>query len=179
MFSVEWNLGTLIFLIFLALLCCGIGYLFSLTRQGRKVAQLSLQIEQNLQALSVSNATISEQTSLLDDRQKSLHQYELSESKIQDKLNGALSTEKRLLSELAEYKSNLISLGQQLTDNRQKQHEAEMQSETCLADIRSLKSQETELRERLSHMEKSLEQERATTNGLKELLAEEGKKQKQ
>ncbi|HHH1304412.1 DNA recombination protein RmuC [Yersinia enterocolitica] len=178
MFSVEWNLGTLIFLIFLALLCCGIGYLFSLTRQGRKVAQLSLQIEQNLQALSVSNATISEQTSLLDDRQKSLHQYELSESKIQDKLNGALSTEKRLLSELAEYKSNLISLGQQLTDNRQKQHEAEMQSETCLADIRSLKSQETELRERLSHMEKSLEQERATTNGLKELLAEEGKKTK-
>lgn len=178
MFSVEWSLGTLIFLIFLALLCCGIGYLFSLTRQGRKVAQLSLQIEQNLQALSVSNATISEQTSLLDDRQKSLHQYELSESKIQDKLNGALSTEKRLLSELAEYKSNLISLGQQLTDNRQKQHEAEMQSETCLADIRSLKSQETELRERLSYMEKSLEQERATTNGLKELLAEEGKKTK-
>lgn len=178
MFSVEWNLGTLIFLIFLALLCCGIGYLFSLTRQGRKVALLSLQIEQNLQALSVSNATISEQTSLLDDRQKSLHQYELSESKIQDKLNGALSTEKRLLSELAEYKSDLILLGQQLTDNRQKQHEAEMQSETCLADIRSLKSQETELRERLSHMEKSLEQERATTNGLKELLAEEGKKTK-
>lgn len=178
MFSLEWNVGSVFFIVFLSILFVGIGYLLSTTRQGRKTAQLALKLEQNVQAIDDSNAKIAEQNVLLESRQKSLHEYEVSESIIQEKLNSALSTEHRLLGELTDYKNGRASLEQQIVDNQKRQHQAEKQSEAFQANIQSFKSQENELRDRLKQEENKLAQERSATNDLKERLAEEGKKTK-
>jgi DNA recombination protein RmuC len=151
-----------------------IGYLVALVIKGRVSAKLD-QVQKEL------DKTHAELTSIKiknDDFQSKNHQWELSESKLQEQLANALATETRLSNQLVEQKNEITALREKLDYANQNYHSAEKRYETSQADIRGLNEQIKELRERFQKAEIDLQAERKDVGRLKEELSQEGKNTK-
>lgn len=177
--SFEWTTELIIIASIVGLILTALGYLLAMVFQGRKLTEISTQLEQAQQALEKSNNQNQEQLDELKRLGTALHENELSESKLQEQLNNTQTTEQRLSGELTECKDELASLSRSLDEARQKHHSTEKQLETAQADNRALKEQTQELRGRLDKSEQEVQQERTQVSKLKEDLAQEGKKAKE
>ncbi len=175
----EWTTELIIIASIAGLILIALGYLLAMVFQGRKLTEVSTQLEQAQQAVEKANNQNQAQLDELKRLGTALHENELSESKLQEQLNNAQTTEQRLSGELTECKDELASLSRSLDEARQKHHSTEKQLETAQADNRALKEQTQELRGRLEKSEQDVQQERTQVSKLKEDLAQEGKKAKE
>lgn len=174
----SWSTETIIFFLIVAVIFAAIGFVIGKLIQQRKSAQLSAQLEQSQQELQKANGELTSIKAQLKAAESQIHQKELAENSLTEKLRAANANERRLAEELVGRKAELDTLAQKLDATVQKQHEAEKLHETAQTEIRALNGQLSELRDRLLKEEASLADERKEVNRLKDELAEEGKKAK-
>ncbi|MBD2783997.1 DNA recombination protein RmuC [Xenorhabdus sp. DI] len=177
--SQEWTTELMIIASIGGLALAAVGYLLAMVLLGRKNTELRTQLQQAEQALELVNTQNQKHQDELKQLGTTLHEKELSESKLQTQRTNAQATEQRLNDALAEWKGELASLQKTLEKVRVQHHSTEKQLETAQADNRALKEQVQDLRYRLEKSEQNVQQERTLVNQLKEELAQEGKKAKE
>lgn len=155
-----------------------IAYLVAGLRQGRNVTELSARLEQSQQALEKVTSEQLETQAQLKGAELLNHQQQVAESRVQEQLSSAKATEDRLSAELIGRTADLDALAQKLEQAIQQRHMAEKLNENAQVDIRALKEQISELRDRLGQAESAVQEERKVVSDLKEELAQEGKKAK-
>jgi DNA recombination protein RmuC len=179
----EWTIGLIIIAAIAALVLAAVGYLLAIVLQGRKNTELSGKLKQAEQALEVINEQGQKYQEDIKDLTAALHEKELSESKLQTRLDSvqttAQATEQRLNDALAELKIELATKQIALDEVKGLHHSSEKQLETAQADNRAQKDQALDLRQRLEKAEQVIEQERSLVSQLKQELAQEGKKAKE
>lgn len=172
----QWTTETIIITSLLAFTGVVIGYLLAAMRQGRQVSQLAAQLEQSQQAQAIA---VSQQAGLqgeLKEVEARSHELQVKEGRLQTQLNSASATEARLNADLKEDKERYVALESKLEQLNQQRHAAEMQNETAQTEVRNLKEQVKDYCTRLDQEQVALQQERLVVSGLKDALAEEGKK---
>lgn len=172
----QWTTETIIFTLLLVFTGVAIGYLLAAMRQGRKISQLAAQLEQSQQAQAIA---VSQQAGLqgeLKEVEARNHELQVKEGMLQAQLNSARVTEERLTADLKEGKERYVVLEGKLEQLNQQRHAAEMQNETSQTEVRNLKEQVKDYCTRLDKEQVALQQERLVVSGLKDALAEEGKK---
>jgi len=166
--SLEWTTELIITASVAGLVLAVLGYLLAMVLLGRKNTELSGQLKQQEEIKQLSAA---------------LHEKDLSESKLQTRLDSLQSTaqitEQRLNGTVTELKGQLASQQSALDEVKGQHHSTEKQLETAQADNRALKEQTLDLRNRLEKAEQNIQQERSLVSQLKEELAQEGKKAKE
>ncbi|CDH06790.1 putative DNA recombination protein; exported protein [Xenorhabdus bovienii str. oregonense] len=177
--SLEWTTKLTIIASVAGLVLAAFGYLLAMVLLGRKNTELNTQLQQADQALKLANTQNQKYQDELKQLGITLHEKELSESKLQTQQTNAKVTEQRLNDALAERKGELASLQKTLEELRGQHHSTEKQLETAQADNRALKEQAQDLRDRLEKCEQNVQQERTLVSQLKDELAQEGKKAKE
>ena len=174
----QWTTDTIVITVVLALACALLGYFAAALRQGRQLSQLEAELEQALLAQTTAvagSAALSEQLKLAEAR---VHELQVAESTLKTKLQGAFDSVTRLTQEQQEAKGRHATLEAKLEQTAKKHHEAVIQHETALTEIRSLNAKVEDYQSRLEQANTLLQQERESVSGLKSALAEEGKKAK-
>lgn len=172
----QWTTDIIVITVVLALACALLGYFAAALRQGRQLSQLAAQLEQAQQAQTTAvagSAALSEQLKAAEARGNEL---QLAESTLKTKLQGALDSATRLIQEQQEAKDRHSTLEAKLELSAKQHHEAVIQHETALTEIRSLNAKVEDYQSRLEQANTLLQQERESVSGLKSALAEEGKK---
>jgi DNA recombination protein RmuC len=181
--SLEWTTELIITASVAGLVLAVLGYLLAMVLLGRKNTELSGQLKQTEQALELANTQSQKQQEDIKQLSAALHEKDLSESKLQTRLDSiqsaAQSTEQRLNDTVTELKGQLASQQSALDEVKGQHHSTEKQLETAQADNRALKEQTLDLRSRLEKAEQNIQQERSLVSQLKEELAQEGKKAKE
>lgn len=181
--SLEWTTELIITASVAGLVLAVLGYLLAMVLLGRKNTELSGQLKQTEQALELANTQSQKQQEDIKQLSAALHEKDLSESKLQTRLDSiqsaAQTTEQRLNDTVTELKGQLASQRSALDEVKGQHHSTEKQLETAQADNRALKEQTLDLRSRLEKAEQSIQQERSLVSQLKEELAQEGKKAKE
>ena len=181
--SLEWTTELIITASVAGLVLAVLGYLLAMVLLGRKNTELSGQLRQAEQALELANTQSQKQQEDIKQLSAALHEKDLSESKLQTRLDSvqstAQTTEQRLNDTVTELKGQLASQQSALDEVKGQHHSTEKQLETAQADNRALKEQTLDLRSRLEKAEQSIQQERSLVSQLKEELAQEGKKAKE
>lgn len=181
--SLEWTTEIIIAASVAGLVFAVLGYLLAMVWMGRKNTELSGQLKQTEQALELANTQSQKQQEDIKQLTEALHEKELSESKLQTRLDSvqstAQATEQRLNDTVTELKGQLASQQSALDEVKGQHHSVEKQLETAQADNRALKEQTQDLRNRLEKAEQNIQQERSLVSQLKEELAQEGKKAKE
>lgn len=181
--SLEWTTELIITASVAGLVLAVLGYLLAMVLLGRKNTELSGQLKQTEQALELANTQSQKQQEDIKQLSAALHEKDLSESKLQTRLDSvestAQTTEQRLNDTVTELKGQLASQQSALDEVKGQHHSTEKQLETAQADNRALKEQTLDLRSRLEKAEQSIQQERSLVSQLKEELAQEGKKAKE
>lgn len=176
--ALTWTPEFIALLIITALVFAGLGYLFAKTLWARKNAQLTTELNQSKEALATAHATNTESHSQLKETEAKLHERIVMEGRYKEQLKNAQSTEERLNHELAKQREDNTAQQQALQTIHDKYHTAEIANEGAHAEIKSLKQQEAELRERLSDQTNQLKTAHQDIHTLKDKLAEEGKRAK-
>lgn len=181
--SLEWTTELIITASVAGLVLAVLGYLLAMVLLGRKNTELSGQLRQAEQALELANTQSQKQQEDIKQLSAALHEKDLSESKLQTRLDSvqstAQTTEQRLNDTVTELKGQLASQQSALDEVKGQHHSTEKQLETAQADNRALKEQTLDLRSRLEKAEQNIQQERSLVSQLKEELAQEGKKAKE
>ena len=181
--SLEWTTELIITATVAGLVLAVLGYLLAMVLLGRKNTELSGQLKQTEQALELANTQSQKQQEDIKQLSTALHEKDLSESKLQTRLDSvqstAQTTEQRLNDTVTELKVQLASQQSALDEVKGQHHSTEKQLETAQADNRALKEQTLDLRSRLEKAEQNIQQERSLVSQLKEELAQEGKKAKE
>ncbi|BDX08091.1 DNA recombination protein RmuC [Planctobacterium marinum] len=181
--SLEWTTELIITASLAGLVFAALGYLLAMVLLGRKSTELSGRLKQTEQALELANTQSQKQQEDIKQLGAALHDKDLSESKLQTRLDSvqsaAQSTEQRLNDTVTELKGQLASQQSALDEVKGQHHSTEKQLETAQADNRALKEQSQDLRNRLEKAEQNIQQERSQVSQLKEELAQEGKKAKE
>lgn len=181
--SLEWTTELIITASVAGLVLAVLGYLLAMVLLGRKNTELSGQLKQTEQALELANTQSQKQQEDIKQLSTALHEKDLSESKLQTRLDSvqftAQTTEQRLNDTVTELKGQLASQQSALDEVKGQHHSTEKQLETAQADNRALKEQTLDLRSRLEKAEQNIQQERSLVSQLKEELAQEGKKAKE
>ena len=181
--SLEWTTELIITASVAGLVLAVLGYLLAMVLLGRKNTELSGQLKQTEQALELANTQSQKQQEDIKQLSAALHEKDLSESKLQTRLDSiqsaAQTTEQRLNDTVTELKGQLASQQSALDEVKGQHHSTEKQLETAQADNRALKEQTLDLRSRLEKAEQNIQQERSLVSQLKEELAQEGKKAKE
>lgn len=181
--SLEWTTELIITATVAGLVLAVLGYLLAMVLLGRKNTQLCGQLKQTEQALELANTQSQKQQDDIKQLSAALHEKDLSESKLQTRLDSvqstAQTTEQRLNDTVTELKGQLASQQSALDEVKGQHHSTEKQLETAQADNRALKEQTLDLRSRLEKAEQNIQQERSLVSQLKEELAQEGKKAKE
>lgn len=179
----EWTTELIITASVAGLVLAVLGYLLAMVLLGRKNTELSGQLKQTEQALELANTQSQKQQEDIKQLSAALHEKDLSESKLQTRLDSvqstAQTTEQRLNDTVTELKGQLASQQSALDEVKGQHHSTEKQLETAQADNRALKEQTLDLRSRLEKAEQNIQQERSLVSQLKEELAQEGKKAKE
>lgn len=176
--TIQWTNELIVIASLIGIALAGLGFLMATVVQSRKVARLTVQLEQlqgNLEQADALNQSLQDS---IKDLESSLHEKDLAESRLQAQLTGAQSNEQRLINELRSQKEEFTSVNAKLEESRQRHHATERQLETFQADNRAFQERVDDLRERLGRAELDLHEEREQMSQLKERLAEEGKKAK-
>lgn len=135
------------------LLVCGcgvLGYLLAALRYGRKVSQVSAELEQTLQARSAVDTQQQALQAQLHQMQALHQRQQVTEGRLQEQLAGATSSYERVMAELAAGKSEAQASAERLEAVRQLQHTAQQQlgrEQTLTANYRE---QLAELKQSLS-----------------------------
>lgn len=181
--SLEWTTELIITASVAGLVLAVLGYLLAMVLLGRKNTELSGQLKQTEQALELANTQSQKQQEDIKQLSAALHEKDLSESKLQTRLDSvqstAQNTEQRLNDTVTELKVQLASQQSALDEVKGQHHSTEKQLETAQADNRALKEQTLDLRSRLEKAEQNIQQERSLVSQLKEELTQEGKKAKE
>ena len=181
--SLEWTTELIITASVAGLVLAVLGYLLAMVLLGRKNTELSGQLRQAEQSLELANTLSQKQQEDIKQLSAALHEKDLSESKLQTRLDSiqstAQTTEQRLNDTVTELKGQLASQQSALDEVKGQHHSTEKQLETAQADNRALKEQTLDLRSRLEKAEQNIQQERSLVSQLKEELAQEGKKAKE
>lgn len=181
--SLEWTTELIITASVAGLVLAVLGYLLAMVLLGRKNTELSGQLKQTEQALELANTQSQKQQEDIKQLSAALHEKDLSESKLQTRLDSiqsaAQTTEQRLNDTVTELKGQLASKQSALDEVKGQHHSTEKQLETAQANNRALKEQTLDLRSRLEKAEQNIQQERSLVSQLKEELAQEGKKAKE
>ncbi|MCX2782240.1 DNA recombination protein RmuC [Microbulbifer thermotolerans] len=181
--SLEWTTELIITASVAGLVLVVLGYLLAMVLLGRKNTSLSAQLQQAEQSLELANTQSQKQQEDIKQLTEALHEKELSESKLQTRLDSvhstAQTTEQRLNDTVTELKAQLASQQSALDEVKGQHHSTEKLLETAQADNRALKEQSQDLRHRLEKAEQNIQQERSLVSQLKEELAQEGKKAKE
>ena len=181
--SLEWTAELIITASVAGLVLAVLGYLLAMVLLGRKNTELNGQLKQTEQALELANTQSQKQQEDIKQLSLALHEKDLSESKLQTRLDSvqstAQTTEQRLNDTVTEQKGQLASQQSALDEVKEQHHRTEKQLETVQADNRALKEQSQDLRDRLEKAEQIIQQERSLVSQLKEELAQEGKKAKE
>lgn len=163
-------------IVFVSILCIGLGYLFAKSSLGRQIAQLENDLANSEASFSQA---FEEKNTLTTELQKAsiqLREKELSETKLLEQLSNAQAAEQRLNLELSEQKTSSKALDEKVEATLSKLREAEKQLESIQSDKRALKDQVTDLIGRLEQATQELKDERTEVKTLKDTLAVEGKK---
>lgn len=174
----QWTTDIIVITVVLALACALLGYFAAALRQGRQLSQLAAELEQAQLAQTTAvadSAALSEQLKASEAR---VHELQIAESTLKTKLQGALDSVTRLTQEQQEAKGRHATLEAKLEQSAKQHHEAVIQHETALTEIRSLNAKVEDYQSRLEQVNTLLQQERESVSGLKSALAEEGKKAK-
>lgn len=181
--SLEWTTELIITASVAGLVLAVLGYLLAMVLLGRKNTELSGQLRQAEQSLELANTQSQKQQEDIKQLSTALHEKDLSESKLQTRLDSiqsaAQTTEQRLNDTVTELKGQLAFQQSALDEVKGQHHSTEKQLETAQADNRALKEQTLDLRSRLEKAEQNIQQERSLVSQLKEELAQEGKKTKE
>lgn len=174
----QWITDIIVITVVLALACALLGYFAAALRQGRQLSQLAAELEQAQLAQTTAvadSAALSEQLKASEAR---VHELQVAESTLKTKLQGAFDSVTRLTQEQQEAKGRHATLEAKLEQSAKQHHEAVIQHETALTEIRSLNAKVEDYQSRLEQANTLLQQERESVSGLKSALAEEGKKAK-
>jgi len=174
----QWTTDIIVITVVLALACALLGYFAAALRQGRQLSQLEAELEQAQLAQTTAvadSAALSEQLKAAEAR---VHELQVAESTLKTKLQGAFDSVTRLTQEQQEAKGRHATLEAKLEQSAKQHHEAVIQHETALTEIRSLNAKVEDYQSRLEQVNTLLQQERESVSGLKSALAEEGKKAK-
>lgn len=174
----QWTTDIIVITVVLALACALLGYFAAALRQGRQLSQLAAELEQAQLAQTTAvadSAALSEQLKASEAR---VHELQVAESTLKTKLQGAFDSVTRLTQEQQEAKGRHATLEAKLEQSAKQHHEAVIQHETALTEIRSLNAKVEDYQSRLEQANTLLQQERESVSGLKSALAEEGKKAK-
>lgn len=155
------------------------GYLIALVQQSRKASSLNAQLEQAQQALAQTATQNQESQSEIKRLNSALHEKDVADGKVLTQLENLQATEKRLMDELAERKSELNLANRKLETAMEQGSDAAKKLEAANTEIRGCIANIEDLSGRLEKREEELRQERAGVSKLKEDLAEEGKKAKE
>mgnify|MGYP003624652755 FL=1 len=175
---IQWTTEIVVIASLIGIALAGLGFLMATVVQGRKVARLTAQLEQLQGNLEEAHTLNQSAHASLKGLELSLHEKDLSESRLQEQLASVQTNEQRLSGELQRQKDENASVSAKLDESRNNHHETERQLETARANTCSLTERMEELRGRLEHAGQELEKERVLVNQLKEALAEEGKRVK-
>lgn len=174
----QWTTDIIVITVVLALACALLGYFAAALRQGRQLSQLEAELEQAQLAQTTAvagSAALSEQLKAAEAR---VHELQVAESTLKAKLQGAFDSVTRLTQEQQEAKGRHATLEAKLEQSAKQHHEAVIQHETALTEVRSLNAKVDDYQSRLEQANTLLQQERESVSGLKSALAEEGKKAK-
>ncbi|MDI3202951.1 DNA recombination protein RmuC [Pseudomonas shahriarae] len=174
----QWTPDIIAICVIAMIASATIAYLLAGLRQGRNVTELSARFKQSQQALEKVTSEQLETQAQLKGAELLNHQQQVAESRVQEQLSSAKATADRLSAELIGRTADLDALAQKLEQAIQQRHMAEKLNENAQVDIRALKEQVSELRDRLGQAESAVQEERKAVSDLKEELAQEGKKAK-
>lgn len=156
------------------------GYLLAMIPLSRKNSTLTTQLEQAELSIKLAEDQSRKNQDEIKQLTTALHEKELSESKLQTRLDNvqsnAQTTEQRLNDAVTELKGQLVTEQKSLDEVKSLHHNAEKLLETAQADNRSLIEKTLDLQSRLENAEQNILQERSLVSRLKEELAQEGKK---
>src|SRR5690625_5471322 len=109
----EWTIELISDLLVAGLVLAVLGYLLAMVLLGRKNTELSGQLKQTEQALELANTQSQKQQEDIKQLSAALHEKDLSESKLQTRLDSvestAQTTEQRLNDTVTELKGQLAS----------------------------------------------------------------------
>jgi DNA recombination protein RmuC len=168
----QWTPEFITIFIIAAVTFLAIGYLLAAAIHGRRAAQLSAQLGHGQQVLNQSNAYMVELKALLKNAEMQNQQRQVENSRLQEQISALQVTERRLLGEVSEKKEAQNLLSQKLEDAIRQHHVAEKQHEAAQGDIRALKKQTEELRERLNKSEAAVTAERVVADDLRKTVAQ-------
>ncbi|WBM32164.1 MULTISPECIES: DNA recombination protein RmuC [Pseudomonas] len=174
----QWTTDIIVITVVLALACALLGYFAAALRQGRQLSQLAAELEHAQLARTTALADSVALSERLKAAEARGHELQVAESTLNTKLQGALDSVTRLTQEQQEAKGRYANLEAKLEQSAKQHHEAVIQHETALTEIRSLKAKVEDYQGRLEQANTLLLQERESVSGLKSALAEEGKKAK-
>lgn len=155
--TLEWTTELIITASVAGLLLAALGYLLAMVLLGRKNTSLSAQLQQAEQALELANTQSQKQQEDIKKLTDDLHEKELSESKLQERLDSVQSTaeatEQRLNGTVKELKEKLTTQQKALDGVKEQHHSAEKKLETAQANNRALTDRVEELQNRLAKTE--------------------------
>lgn len=156
-----------------------LGYFIAFFQQKSKNSSLTMQLAHSQQGLTNASSSVETLQSEIQRLNISLHEKDVAEGKLQTQLENLQETEKRLLNEITDRKEELASLSIRLGELTQQNNEIGKNLESANTEVRGQTGQIKDLAERLTQREEELRQERVAVSGLKEGLAQEGKKAKE
>lgn len=174
----QWTTDIIVITVVLALACALLGYFAAALRQSRQLSQLEAELGQAQLAQTTAVAGSAALSGQLKAAEARGHELQIAESTLETKLQGALDSVTRLTQEQQEAKGRHATLEAKLEQSAKQHHDAIIQHETALTEIRSLNAKVDDYQSRLEQVNTLLQQERESVSGLKSALAEEGKKAK-
>lgn len=162
-------------IVFISLIAIALGYLSATVRQSGKITRLQTELDQSKEDLKALENQYSENKSQIKKLEESCHEQTVELTTIRERLQASLANVERLSGELARKNEELQSTRLAAENLRNQRQESEMKLGSADTEIRALKEQLTETRDRLLSSIEALDREREHVNVLKEKLADEGK----
>ncbi len=176
--TLNWTSELITLLTTTGLVFAVIGYLLANTVLGKKNAQLTAGLNQSKDDLEAAHAASAEYQQQLKQTEAALHEQIVMEGRYKEQLTSAQATQARLTDELAQQKEEGVSQQQALHAYTDKCHSAEKARASACAEVKSMREQEADLRQRLTESTHDVKTAHQQMNTLKDSLAEEGKRAK-
>lgn len=151
--SLEWTAEIFIIATVAGLVLIVLGYLLAMVRLNRKNIELNGQLKQAQQTLELNDTQSNKQQEVIKQLNTSLHEKDLSESKLQTILESSQATEKRLSDSVAELKDQLASKQTRLDEIKGQHHSTEKQLESAQSKIQAEEEKTRDLQSRLEKSE--------------------------
>ncbi|POD72439.1 recombinase RmuC [Pseudomonas syringae group genomosp. 3] len=174
----QWTTDIIVITAVLAVAFALLGYFAAALRQGRRVSQLTVQLEQShaTQASVIAEkVALTEQLKAAEGRS---HELQVAESKLNAQLQSAFENVTRLNTEQQQSRDVIAALQLKLEDANRQHHEAAKRLDAVQAEGRAFQERVTDLRDRLEKAQASNDQLQADRDRLKDELANEGKRAK-